>query len=141
MLLPRVSPSPKCETDRYCESNSSLTLYQSMAVPGSVFLKPPSVSDELGRLVQDQLSKVPYTTTGRRSTLDDLWTMIEMLFTLSSTCTSVLADISAREQESDPFTAVKEIRNVLAWNECSSIIRLVNTYKAELTCCRSSRYC
>jgi hypothetical protein len=107
------------ETDPYRES--ILTLYRSMAVPW--FPKPPSISDELGRLVQDQLSKVP-----RTNTLDDLRTMIKTLSTFTSTCESVLEDISAQEPECDLVTAVKEIGNVLAWAKCS-LLCCLNTFQ------------
>ena len=77
------------------------------------------ISNELYRLVQDQLSEAP-----RTNTLNDLRTTTEALSTLTSACESVLADISARGQETDLHTAVKEVRNVLTWTKCSSTISL-----------------
>lgn len=123
-------PSLKGETDRCREF--TLTLYRSMSVPWSVFLEPRSISHELGRLVQDQLPKLPCPTSSRRSTLDDLEIMVETLSTLTSTSTSVLEDISAREQDSDPFTALEEIGNVLTWTKCSFTIRLLNVSRNAL---------
>lgn len=84
-----------------------------------VFYEPLSVSQKLCHLVQGQLTKA-----SRTNTLDDLTTMIETLSTITSTCESVLADISRRGQESDAFTAVEEIENVLTWDNCSPIILL-----------------
>lgn len=40
---------------------------------------------------------------GSRSTLSDLEAIIKTLLTLTSSCTSVLEDIRAREQIDDPF--------------------------------------
>lgn len=95
--------------------NRNLALYQSMAGSRSVFRDPLPISNELCRLVQDQLSEVP-----RTNTLNDLKTTIETLSTLTRACESVLADISAPGQEADLPTAVKGIKNVLTWTKCSS---------------------
>ena len=97
------------------------------------FLKRPSISDELGRLVEDQLSKAPQTNT-----LNDLRSMTVTLSNFASICESVLADVGAQGQEYNPFTAVKEIGSVLAWAKCSFVILFSILFKAELTCCCSS---
>ena len=95
-----------------------------MATSRSVFLQRSSLSRDLGRLVQGELSRVDRTISGH-ATLSDLRAMIETLSTLASTCASVLEDISAGEKDIDPSTALKEMENVLQWNECSSIVSFV----------------
>lgn len=86
-----------------------------METSQSVFLEPRSISNKLGRLIQYQLSR---TNPSRCPTIHDLKTMIDTLSTLASTCATVLADITTQGQESDPFSALKELENVLTWNEC-----------------------
>ncbi|OBT40524.1 hypothetical protein VE00_09006 [Pseudogymnoascus sp. WSF 3629] len=83
-----------------------------MAETRTVFSDPLLISNELYRLVQDQLSEAP-----RTNTLDDLRTTTETLSTLTTACESVLADINARGQETNLHTAVAEIKNVLTWTK------------------------
>ncbi|OBT94396.1 hypothetical protein VE01_07775 [Pseudogymnoascus verrucosus] len=89
-----------------------------MAVPRTVFRDRLSISNELYRLVQDQLSEAP-----RTNTLNDLKTTIETLSTFTGACESVLTDISSRGQETDLRTAVEGIRNVLTWAKFLDTIR------------------
>jgi hypothetical protein len=80
-----------------------------------VFSGSLPISNELYRLVQDQLSEAP-----RTNTFNDLTTTIETLSTFTSACETVVADIKTRGEEQDLKTAVKGIRNVLTWMKCSS---------------------
>jgi len=83
-----------------------------MAGLQSVFSGPLPISNELYRLVQDQLSEAP-----RTNSLDDLRTTVETLSTLTNACESVLTDISARGEKTDLRTAVDRVRNVLSWTK------------------------
>lgn len=84
-----------------------------------MFSDPLLILNERYCLVQDRLSEAL-----RTNTLDDLRTITETLSTLTSAYESVLADISARGQETDLYITVKGKRNVLTWTKCSSTTRL-----------------
>lgn len=86
----------------------------------SVFPKSQTMCQRLGRLVQDRLSTFEAEQTGCRPDIDDLISMIDILTATATTCTSVLLDVHAQGQQTDPCAVLKGIENAVTWHSCLS---------------------